>query len=130
MRYELTALVLLFALTFALYVGSDGEYAVGFGQFFSDEYNVNGDSIWEGIFNQLGLSDLATTAIAGTALYFAGAGVGFAVAGALLIAISAKFLTPLSLLNTINLPTELNYLFYGIIITIFIVAIIGFMRGK
>lgn len=130
MRYEITALVLLFSISYALYVGSGGQYAPGFAQFVSDEYNTDGQSIWENIFDSLGMSDLATTAVAGASLYFAGAGIGYAVAGALLIAISNKFLTPLSLINSINMPSDLGYLLNGILITIFVVAILGFMRGK
>lgn len=129
-NYGTVALVLLFSISFALYVGSGGEYASNF-MLLIQELNKPGVNIWNAVLDsilspEILIGTVATIAAAGLSSY----SVTYTIPALILGVIANYVLFPLSFLSDTGMPTELGWLIFGLLNLLLITALISFIRGK
>lgn len=133
MRYLLASLTIMFCISMAIWMGSDGTMLAGesgFTKYINDKFNNDGEGLFENIMNGLGSSDFASASIVGVIAGITG-GIEFAVAGFLLSLVIGYFLSPLAMINSLSyLPNYVIFSIWGFIGILFMIAIIAFISGR
>ena len=125
------AMLLLFGAGFALYVGSGGEYAPGFLNFYTavGSYDING--LINLIFQSI--TDITTWGIVAvvTALALVNSqSLKYTAGIAVMTAFASLFFTPFTFINGLALPIEIVYLIRGFFNFILMIAVIQFITEK
>lgn len=127
------AIMLLFGMGFALFVGSGGTYGVGFLEMmqYMADYNTEGlvNLIINAVMNPL---TLVTIAVITLATFGSGNTLRYTVGVAILVAIASIFISPFSFYNEAMgaIPIYLQYLIKGFFNLLLVLAVIGFVSDK
>jgi len=125
------AILLLFGMGFALYVGSGGEYGVGFIEFWNAIEGQDINSIIELIVNSLTSTvTIGTAAIAAVLGMVNSQSIRYAAGIVVLTALASIFLTPFTFYKDIPLPTEITWLIQGFFNLVLLIAILQFITEK
>jgi len=130
MGYGTTAMILLFAVVFALYVGSDGDISPGFLSLWG-VIGEGGSSFWDMLINSfLNPAILGSAAIVGIVSAIITRDMALTLSAASIAILSNVFLFPLASIRAAGLPMEITWLVIGFMNMLLIAGIMSFIRGK
>lgn len=125
------ALILLFAVGFVMYVGSNGQYGIGFLELYNQVGTMDLKSIVNLIVSALSSSISIGTMVIATLFALTNSRSAAYIAGiTILIAVAQIFFLPFTFYKEVPFPNEIMMLTRGFFNLLLLLAVIGFVSEK